>query len=73
MEHLIAPIAKELNISVNQIKSTLALLEEGNTVPFIARYRKEMTGGLMRNRFVLFLKNMNIRRRLQSVRKMSQD
>ncbi|HAH95163.1 MAG TPA: RNA-binding transcriptional accessory protein [Dielma fastidiosa] len=46
MEHLIAPIAKELNISVNQIKSTLALLEEGNTVPFIARYRKEMTGGL---------------------------
>lgn len=46
MEHLIAPIAKELNISVNQIKSTLSLLEEGNTVPFIARYRKEMTGGL---------------------------
>ena len=46
MEHLIAPIANELHLSEKQIKSTLALLEEGNTVPFIARYRKEMTGGL---------------------------
>lgn len=46
MDHLIAPIAKQLGITVAQIKSTLALLEEGNTVPFIARYRKEMTKGL---------------------------
>ncbi|MEG0239822.1 Tex family protein [Anaerorhabdus sp.] len=46
MEHLIQPIAQELNIGVDQIKNTLKLLEEGSTVPFIARYRKEMTKGL---------------------------
>lgn len=46
MEHIIEPIAKQLNISTKQIKSTLNLLEEGNTVPFIARYRKEATGAL---------------------------
>ncbi|MFI3284857.1 MAG: Tex-like N-terminal domain-containing protein, partial [Erysipelotrichaceae bacterium] len=46
MEHLILPIATDLKIEVNQVKNTLALLQEGNTVPFIARYRKEMTHGL---------------------------
>ncbi|PKM87620.1 MAG: RNA-binding transcriptional accessory protein, partial [Firmicutes bacterium HGW-Firmicutes-10] len=39
-------IANQLNVSVSQVKSTLELLEEGNTVPFIARYRKEATKGL---------------------------
>jgi protein Tex len=39
-------IASQLNVSVSQVKSTLDLLEEGNTVPFIARYRKEATKGL---------------------------
>lgn len=39
-------IANELNIKEEQVASTLKLLEEGNTVPFIARYRKEMTHGL---------------------------
>ena len=46
MDHIIEAIASTLNISVKQIKNTLGLLEEGNTVPFIARYRKEVTGGL---------------------------
>lgn len=46
MEHIIEPIAKQLGITSEQIKNTLALLEEGNTVPFIARYRKEVTKGL---------------------------
>lgn len=46
MEHLILPIADTLKVEVVQIKNTLKLLEEGNTVPFIARYRKEMTKGL---------------------------
>ena len=45
-ESIINSLAKELNISVKQINSTLELLQEGNTVPFIARYRKEMTGAL---------------------------
>lgn len=39
-------ISKELNISVQQIKSTLMLFAQGATIPFVARYRKEITGGL---------------------------
>lgn len=39
-------IASELNISINQVSATLALLDEGATVPFISRYRKEATGSL---------------------------
>lgn len=46
MEKLIQPIAKTLNITYAQVKNTLSLLEEGNTIPFIARYRKEVTQGL---------------------------
>lgn len=46
MKHLIQPIAVALNIQESQVVNTLKLLEEGNTVPFIARYRKEMTKGL---------------------------
>ena len=46
MEHLIQPIAAKLNITSLQITNTLQLLKEGNTVPFIARYRKEFTKGL---------------------------
>lgn len=42
----IKTIAKELNISEKQVKSTLALLSQGATIPFVARYRKEATGGL---------------------------
>ena len=43
---IINEIAKELNINVTQVESVLTLLEEGNTIPFIARYRKEKTGSL---------------------------
>ena len=39
-------LSAELNISLKQIESTIALLEEGNTIPFISRYRKEATGSL---------------------------
>jgi len=39
-------VATELNLSVGQVDSTAALLEEGATIPFIARYRKEATGSL---------------------------
>lgn len=45
-KHIIEPIAKQLHITSAQIQNTLQLLEEGNTVPFIARYRKEVTKGL---------------------------
>lgn len=45
-DRLIENIAKELGIRVPQVKAVLDLLGEGNTVPFIARYRKEKTGSL---------------------------
>jgi len=43
---MIATIAKQLEIPVTKVKSAVSLLDEGNTIPFIARYRKEMTGEL---------------------------
>ena len=39
-------IAEELNIRENQVEAAIKLIDEGNTIPFIARYRKEVTGGL---------------------------
>ncbi|WP_313771833.1 Tex family protein [Neobacillus niacini] len=45
-EQLLGKVAAELTISHKQVKSVISLLNEGNTVPFIARYRKEMTGAL---------------------------
>ncbi len=45
-QNIIKEIAGELNIKTNQVESVLKLLEEGNTIPFIARYRKEVTGSL---------------------------
>ena len=45
-EAIVKQIALEENITEKQILNTLKLLEEGNTIPFIARYRKEATNGL---------------------------
>jgi len=45
-ETIINELSKNLKISNKSIKSTLELLENGNTIPFIARYRKEVTGNL---------------------------
>ena len=42
----ITVIAEELHLAKKQVQATAALLEEGATVPFIARYRKEVTGSL---------------------------
>ena len=39
-------IAKELDVKVSQIEKTVELIDQGNTIPFIARYRKEVTGNL---------------------------
>lgn len=46
LKEIIKQVVKELNLTVNQVQSVINLLNEGNTVPFIARYRKEMTGSL---------------------------
>ena len=43
---IIAQLAQELSVKPQQVSATIALLDDGSTVPFIARYRKEATGGL---------------------------
>ena len=45
-EFIIKEIAEELNVGIKQVEIVLNLLSEGNTIPFIARYRKEATGAL---------------------------
>ena len=45
-KEIIENISKDLNVKEVQVEKTLKLLEEGNTIPFIARYRKEVTGNL---------------------------
>jgi uncharacterized protein len=46
MEKILNKIAKKLNLKTKGVKAVIDLLEDGNTIPFIARYRKEQTGGL---------------------------
>ena len=45
-ENIIKNTSVELNIKPKQVETVLKLLSEGNTIPFIARYRKEATGAL---------------------------
>lgn len=61
---IIAKIAEELEIRKDQVSATVNLIDEGNTIPFIARYRKEVTGALndeiLRNLFdrLTYLRNL---------------
>lgn len=64
-EEIIARIAKELNITVAQVKNTLSLLEEGCTVPFIARYRKEQTKSLDEEQILHIQKQYEYLQKLQ--------
>ncbi|MGE5701634.1 MAG: Tex family protein [Clostridia bacterium] len=65
---MIHTIANELQIKKGQVEQTIALLDEGNTVPFIARYRKEMTGQLDETQIrdieerVRYLRNLAVRK-----------
>jgi len=67
MPDIIKQLAQELNISETQVQSTVDLIDKGNTIPFIARYRKEVTGGLddvvLRNLFerLTYLRNLQSR------------
>lgn len=67
-QDLIKQISNELNLKNNQVQNVIKMLEEGNTVPFIARYRKEMTGSLdeVQIRSVMerwnYLENLNRRK-----------
>lgn len=68
MVDVISVIAKELNIREWQVKNTVELIDSGNTIPFIARYRKEVTGELddtkLRNLYerLIYLRNLNDRK-----------
>ncbi len=46
MELIIKQLASELNLNPKKVEETINLIDEGNTIPFIARYRKEVTGGM---------------------------
>lgn len=46
MANILQMIADELGIKISQVESTVKLIDDGNTIPFIARYRKEVTGNL---------------------------
>ena len=64
-EEIIARIAKELNITIEQVNNTLALLKEDCTVPFIARYRKEATKGLDEEQILYIQKQYDYLQKLQ--------
>ena len=65
---IIETLAKELNLKPDQVERTVALIDEGNTIPFIARYRKEVTGSLddtvlrRLDERLTYLRNMDARR-----------
>jgi len=46
MQNIVAQIAQEIRVGVHQVQAAVDLIDGGATVPFIARYRKEATGGL---------------------------
>ena len=46
MDKIVNKIAEELGVKYTQVENAVKLIDEGNTIPFIARYRKEVTGGL---------------------------
>lgn len=68
-KRIIAGIAAQLSIPVTKVKSAVSLLDEGNTIPFIARYRKEMTGELDENELrsieekLSYMRNLEERKR----------
>jgi protein Tex len=67
-EMIFKRISKELNITEAQVAQTATLLDEGNTVPFISRYRKEMTGGLSDEEVRLLQEKLNQYRNLEERR-----
>lgn len=65
MDRIINTIAEELKIKRGQVENTIRLIDEGNTIPFIARYRKEVTGGLSDETLREFGERLNYLRNLE--------
>ena len=59
-------IAQELNIKTSQVENTIKLIDDGNTIPFIARYRKEVTGNLSDETLSEFDERLKYLRNLES-------
>ena len=59
-------LANELNLRVVQVKNTVELLDDGNTIPFISRYRKEVTGSLDENQIRAIEERINYLRTLEA-------
>ncbi|WP_160678563.1 Tex family protein [Clostridium sp. C8-1-8] len=64
MNNINETLAQELNIRIEQVENVIRLLDEGNTVPFISRYRKEQTGGLSDDILRKFFERLNYLRNL---------
>ena len=65
MNNLFEAVSKELNLKLTQVENTVKLLDEGATVPFISRYRKEVTGNLDENQIGDILKAITYLRNLE--------
>ena len=66
MEKIIDELSIELKIEKNKIGNTIKLIDEGNTIPFIARYRKEVTGGLSDEDLRILYERLNYLRNLEN-------
>lgn len=68
MEDIKQKLAREFNVNISNVENVISLLDDGNTVPFIARYRKEMTGSMSDvilrdlSERLTYLRNLNARK-----------
>ncbi len=62
-------IAKELDLEPGNVAKTVSLLDEGNTIPFLARYRKEITGGMTDEQLRFLVEKLALNRNLESRRR----
>jgi uncharacterized protein len=69
LKDLLGRLAQKLNLRRHQVERTVALFDEGSTVPFVARYRKEVTGGLDEETLADFREQLNALRKLDARQK----
>jgi uncharacterized protein len=68
-DDILSAIAEELSLDRNQVAATVALFDEGNTIPFVARYRKEVTSGLDEEQLRLVASRLDYLRKLAERKK----
>ena len=66
MANILQTIADELSIKLSQVENTVKLIDDGNTIPFIARYRKEVTGNLSDETLRILGERLNYLRNLET-------